>query len=316
MPLNADRERQVVEFADGQGGAITWRQINELAMGWEGVDSRMERGLMRRATHGVYELARGGADPWMRRAVVVRLAIPQAVFSHGSAAFLLELGLTTSPMIEVTVPHGCHITRRLEDLVVYRTRHLPAQQTVQRRGLLVTSPPRTFIDIAAHVPYDQLRNALDDALVRGLVRHHQIKALLRDPHTRCRPGSDALRRMLIPWDQVMSAGGGRPGSVAEIDVLRFVLDAGIPMPVPQYKVLDGERLLAKLDFAWPKEKVAVEVDGFRYHSSPRARAHDARRDHMMGARGWLIIRITPAGLAEAPQAFLDNLRSYLAARNR
>ena len=38
-------------------------------------------------------------------------------------------------------------------------------------------------------------------------------------------------------------------------------DGGLPAPVLQYEVVDGNRELRRLDFAWPFAGVAAEYDG-------------------------------------------------------
>lgn len=46
----------------------------------------------------------------------------------------------------------------------------------------------------------------------------------------------------------------------------------------------------RLDFAWPKHKVAVEADGW-HHRSPEGAAKDAERDSWLRSEGWVILRI-------------------------
>lgn len=45
-----------------------------------------------------------------------------------------------------------------------------------------------------------------------------------------------------------------------------------------------------LDFAFPKEKIAVECDGERWHL--KNNRHDQRRDKVLERRGWIILRFT------------------------
>lgn len=46
----------------------------------------------------------------------------------------------------------------------------------------------------------------------------------------------------------------------------------------------------RLDFAWPKFKVAVEADGW-HHRSPEGAAKDAERDAWLRSQGWVVLRI-------------------------
>jgi hypothetical protein len=46
----------------------------------------------------------------------------------------------------------------------------------------------------------------------------------------------------------------------------------------------------RLDFAWPKLKIALEADGW-HHRSPEGAAKDARRDAILREAGWLMFRV-------------------------
>jgi very-short-patch-repair endonuclease len=54
---------------------------------------------------------------------------------------------------------------------------------------------------------------------------------------------------------------------------------------PQYKV--GPY---RVDFALPRHKFAIELDGFRSHSSTADIARDRRRERYLITRGWFVIR--------------------------
>jgi hypothetical protein len=223
---------------------------------------------------------------------------------------LYGLELAFADKIEVTVLCTYRPGRSGGAVVVHRTGHLVTRDRDRRSGLPVTSCARTFLDLAARYDYKELCGALDNAIGRRVLHPQALASMLRDPRNRGRPGSGSLRRALVPWLQT-----SRPGSVPEADLVRFILEAGVPAPVLQHKVFDrAGDLVAILDLAWVDEKVAVEMDGFRYHSSPDAHSHDRDRDNGLGELGWIVIRITPTGLAKSSRAFLNNLRSRLAER--
>ena len=70
-----------------------------------------------------------------------------------------------------------------------------------------------------------------------------------------------------------------------------MLDTGLPRPVLQYEILDGNGELRRVDFAWPEERVAVEYDGMDWHSGPEAMRHDRRRQAALQDVGWIVIAI-------------------------
>ena len=59
--------------------------------------------------------------------------------------------------------------------------------------------------------------------------------------------------------------------------------------VPQYRV--GRY---RLDFAWPELRLAIEIDGFTYHSSSAAFDRDRRRQRKLELDGWRFLRFTAA----------------------
>lgn len=59
--------------------------------------------------------------------------------------------------------------------------------------------------------------------------------------------------------------------------------------VPQYNV-PGFRY--RVDFAFPDDKVAVELDGYEYHNSKEQFTNDRKRQREMEAAGWRFIRFS------------------------
>ena len=77
--------------------------------------------------------------------------------------------------------------------------------------------------------------------------------------------------------------------------------------VPQHRV--GQY---RLDFAWPKYRVAVECDGHRWHSSSKAQARDARRDRRLCADGWTVLRFAGREILESPLSVVHEVADALA----
>ena len=66
---------------------------------------------------------------------------------------------------------------------------------------------------------------------------------------------------------------------------------GWPALARQHQVVTGERRY-RLDFAIPSEKIAIELDGHRWHSSPEQMASDRERQTALEALGWHFLRFT------------------------
>jgi very-short-patch-repair endonuclease len=80
----------------------------------------------------------------------------------------------------------------------------------------------------------------------------------------------------------------------------------------QYAVTDGGgRFVGRVDFAYPAQRVAIEVDGFRHHDT-RATFDDERaRGNQLVAMGWQVLRITSKHLEEDPDGVVAWVRDAL-----
>ena len=82
------------------------------------------------------------------------------------------------------------------------------------------------------------------------------------------------------------------------------------MPTPQYEIrVNGS--VARVDFAYPDVKLAIELDGAAYHSSLNARHRDRTRENRIVALGWRVLRFTWNDVCEHPD---DVLRCVQGAR--
>ena len=71
--------------------------------------------------------------------------------------------------------------------------------------------------------------------------------------------------------------------------------SGLPIPVMQYEMFDGDRLITKPDFAYPEKKIAIFADGFLYHKSKESFERDRNIDRWLQKNGWITLRF-PGGL--------------------
>jgi very-short-patch-repair endonuclease len=70
-----------------------------------------------------------------------------------------------------------------------------------------------------------------------------------------------------------------------------MLDAGLPAPELQYEIIDRDFQTWRVDFAWPACRVAVEYDGFDFHSSPEALRRERRKRAALQEVGWTMLSI-------------------------
>lgn len=64
----------------------------------------------------------------------------------------------------------------------------------------------------------------------------------------------------------------------------------------------------------PAAKVAVEIDGLAFHSSPEDFHGDRVRQNRIALLGWQVLRFTWLDLTEHPQRVITEIRRAISAR--
>lgn len=177
-----------------------------------------------------------------------------------------------------------------------------APAVVQHDGLPLTSPEQTWLDSAATARREELVSIGDFFLAHGLATLDSLTgALLSAPRRR----GLAIARQAIP---LLRLGSESPAE----SLLRVVLhDAGLLPPFLNYRIhgRDGG-FLARVDMAYPEQRVALEYEG-DHHRVEREQWHkDIHRQGSIEDLGWRVIRATAADLRE-PSEFVTRVRRAL-----
>lgn len=208
--------------------------------------------------------------------------------------------------VELTVPRN-RKRRGLDDVIIHWLEEpIPAEDITTIDGIPVTTPARTILDLLSVEPEDVVERALDDALRRRLVTLEFLDSWLHDARRKRHRGWRAMRRLV---DVRMER--GVTDSWLEDDVLDLLADAGLPTPQVQFIRKDGDRFVARLDFAYPEQRVAIEADGFRYHADRRSFDDDRARANAVLALGWRVLRVTAKHLEDDPGGVVAWVRQAL-----
>jgi hypothetical protein len=308
-------ERQLraslTEIASRQRGLFSAAQAARLGASYAQLMRAESSGELRRVTRGVYAI--GGATPslWEPLVAVALLAGPGAVVSHGSAAAVhrfeygADLGRLRgwgrgpngsngsngsveaaggAPLVEVTFMPGTRSHRAVKGAVTHFATDLGQRDIVERRGILVTAPARTLVDLAGRLGPVLTEKVLDEGL---LVRRWTV-ADLAESLGRARlniAGRAHLARLLALRSEEPSA-----DSALEMAVFRALREL---MPFEVHYCLSLEGYDFVLDAAWPPKKVAAEVVG-RSHRVASRSAFDKERLklNILARHGWKVAHIT------------------------
>lgn len=270
------------------------------------IGRRVTNGTWRAVLPAVY-LLNGASFTWERKARAASLwAGRSGALSHETAAALWRLeGFAPGPIVLST----SRSLRAVPGVRIHRVSTLGPADVGDLDGITVTSPARTLLDLVATEP-EKVEVALDDALRSRLVSLPKLWWFVQSHGGRGRAGSAAMRRLL----SARPHGYVPPESPLEGKVWNLLLRAGLPRPVRQHRVFDGGRVIARVDLAYPDALVAIEVDGYRWHSGRHAWKDDlARRNHLT-ALGWRVLHVTHDDLTARPDEVVDHLRALLSDR--
>jgi hypothetical protein len=182
----------------------------------------------------------------------------------------------------------------------HRTAPIPKQMQRMRKGLPLTSPSRTLVDLAGVSDGDVLERAMEHAFRWRIASVNEVHQVLRRIPSKRKPGTRSVTRLL-------EHGVFSPQMHSELErqALRMFRRFGLPEPLCHHEIVAGDLVLGFVDFAWQKAKVIVEAEGFQFHSGREAWEGDIDRYNAMTLAGWRVLRLTYADLHDPTGAFFN-----------
>ncbi len=193
--------------------------------------------------------------------------------------------------------------------MVHRSQSLPAEDRTVIEGIPCTRAARTIIDLASALEQRQLELALEDALRRRLLNVSWVERRLRTLGS-TRWGSRYLSRLL----SMRKSREALTDSALEARVFQTLREAGLPRPERQFMVITDEELIARVDFAYPKQRLIIEADGYRYHQDFRAWTNDRDRLNKLAAKGWRVMHARWNDVDEDRDDFVQRVQEALKLR--
>jgi very-short-patch-repair endonuclease len=287
--------RELWALARRQHWVVARRQLTELGFSRMWIEHRIAIGRLHPLHRGVYAVGRPHVTQFGRWIAAVLACGPHAVLSHDSAAALWGIRRAGSGL-EVSVVTGAK--RRPDGITVHRRPSLRPDEVTTHHGILVTSPIRTLIDIAARLDRERLEAAINEADKLDLCDPEALRSALED--AKGQPGVQALRTVLDRRTFTLT------DSELERRFLRIVRDRGLPLPETGVW-LNG----FKADFHWPDLGLVVETDGLRFHRTPAQQGRDRVRDQVHTAVGLTPLRFTRAQVRFEPGYVGDTLAAVV-----
>jgi very-short-patch-repair endonuclease len=268
---------EVARLAGEQWGVLSIDELRACGMTRDGVAVRVRNGRLHPLYRGVYAVGHANVPLEGRFLAATKACGPTAVLSHVSAAALYELMRWDERYPEVTTRSD----RKHRGIRVHRSSVLDSHDTTRHKGIPITTPARTLVDLAATLEQRALRRTVREAQ-RHLVSLRELAATL----DRLGP-----RRGVTKLAKILATGPAPTRSELEDVVLDLILAAGLPHPqVNQPLIIGGRRVIP--DFRWPHLRLVVEADGAAWHDNRLAREDDAERQALLEAHGERVLRVT------------------------
>ena len=272
-----------------QHGVISRRQLIALGFTDEAIRHRMKKGRLHRLWPEVYAVGR----PDLEREGVFMAAVltcgAGAALSHGTAADLWGIRKRQGGPIHISLPSPRDVRR-----VGIQVRRRRAFETTRRKGIPITTPAQTIIDLAPSLTERQLERTIDEADKLDLIHPEP----LRDAAARKAGEGAAIVRKLLDR---------RTFLLADSDLERLFIpiaeSAGLEKPETQARINSH-----RVDFFFRDKGIVVEADGGRFHRTPSEQRRDRIRDHAHAMAGLTPIRFTHDQIAHEPDYVARVLR--------
>jgi predicted transcriptional regulator of viral defense system len=286
-------EEILARLATASHGVVTHRGMLSAGLSATEIATRARRGQLIRVHNGVYRVGHRAPTIEARYLAAVLACGDRAVLTGLAAAHLQGLVKGVTPKPCVSAPTKRHV----EGVRTRRSKLVTRDIAIIFRGVPVTPPAWTLVDVSPELAEEELARACHEAGVRYRTSPADVDTVLA--LRRGAAGSGTLRKILRGEVHVTL-------SRLERAFLRLLHDAGLPLPITN-RPAGGRRV----DCRWPEHRLTVELDSYRYHSSRHAWEQDRRREREAYARGDDLRRYTYDDVFSHPRLMLAELRRLL-----
>ncbi len=189
MPAGPNKEaaRRLYETAGSQQGFFTTKQAIRAGIAEKTHSYHIKVGNWIREHRGIYRLA--GFPTTDRPDLMLwylwsqnRQEVPEGTYSHDTALSLHELSDIMPSKLHMTVPKHFRRNSRIPEILVLHRANLSDGDIQDMHGVRATRPLRTILDLlqTGHVDRNLIRQAVDEAMRRGLISKNQIDSLPHD----------------------------------------------------------------------------------------------------------------------------------------
>jgi REase_MTES_1575 len=172
----------------------------------------------------------------------------------------------------------------------------------RHRGRWLTTPGCTAIEVARSLRRPRALATLDAALRSQTCDRRELVAAAE---------AQAGRRGIVTIRELIPKARPEAESPMESEARLVMVDGRLPEPVLQYEIVDRDGRVWRVDFAWPDRRVAVEYDGFDWHSSPESLRKDRQKRAALEEIGWRIVSTVSDDVRRHPDVMVRRIEAHL-----
>jgi very-short-patch-repair endonuclease len=296
----------VAQLASRQHGVVSRGQLLGLGLSEDQIDMALEASGLHRVFRGAYAVGHPGIGRLGRMKAATLACGPDAVISHGTAAALL--GLTERSPVLIHLIGANDRGREIPGVRRHRVHPPHPDEVTSRQGIACTTASRTLVDLAGSVGTKTLRGLIEEAAVQRSLDVAMVDRILGRSRRR---GAPRLRALLDPW-RLDADDAPLLRSRLEARLWPRLVELGLSLPRTNV-TLDLNEARLEVDFVWDERRLVVETDGAASHATPSAFGRDRRRDQILVAAGYRVIRVTWDQLSDEPEAVLARILRILGA---
>lgn len=292
----AVEEAAAARIARAQHGVITAAQLRSAGFGRSAIARRVRGEWLVRMHEGVYRVG-VVAGPFAAEMAALLACGPLSVIGHRSAVVVLGLRWRYGGPVELVMPHDVRLGRA--GVRCRRVMALAADEVMVRHGLRVTTPARTLVDLAATTSVADLERLIEEMLFQRLASSSDILEAVR--RGAGRPGVRKLRATAELLDE-----SSFTRSEAERLLKALLRSARLPMPR-----MNVRRSGWEVDAVWDRQRLVVEVDGYRSHGTQPQFERDRKKDGQLMLAGYRVLRVTWRQLTREPAVVVATIAAAL-----
>lgn len=293
-------------LAHSQHGAVGRHQLHAVGLTRSQISALVRRGIL---VHSVGNSLALLEHPKTRLHTASAATLSwggRGVISHRTAAWLWDCwDHDEEDPVDASI-EGRHHQKRSSEVIFHSPRDNHNLTSVRRRGVRVTIPTRTIIDVAGVAP-QHTQTVIERMLLGGHVTRDRLIAAVAQHSRRGRAGIGPVRRILDNWpysDRVSE-------SVLEMRLQKLLHRTPFDHYVTQFEIGPF-----RVDFAWVDERIVLECDGWGKVDSPKYFEKAARRDSYLQTAGWIVLHFTWAEITRRPRHVINELTRAFELRRR